>query len=150
MMIIILTFIILIIDTISKIIVSHHLYINQSISIINDFLSITYVKNTGAAWSIFDDKSIIVTVFSAIIIFTIIMYINKNKPTFLSEKIAYSFILGGAMGNFVNRVFYGYVIDFIDIKIFNYNYPIFNLADIFIVVGVILLVIFTWRCKKWR
>ena len=64
------------------------------------------------------------------------------------EKVAFSLIVGGAIGNFVDRVFYGYVIDFIDIKIFKYDYPIFNLADSFIVIGVILLVIYTWRCEN--
>ena len=63
-------------------------------------------------------------------------------------KIGYGLILGGAIGNFIDRIVYGYVIDFIDIDIFGWNYPIFNLADMFIVVGVILVMIDAWRCKK--
>ena len=77
----------------------------------------------------------------------IILYIYKNKPKSLIEKIGYSMILGGAIGNFLDRVIYGYVIDFLDFNIFGYEYPIFNLADSFILIGVILLVIYTWRCK---
>ena len=75
----------------------------------------------------------------------IIWYIGKHTISDKLEKIAYALVLGGAIGNFVNRIIYGYVIDFIDVKVFNYDYPIFNLADIFIVVGVILLVIYNWR-----
>ena len=88
------------------------------------------------------------------IIIGIIYYFYKNRPQDRLEKVSYSLILGGAIGNLVNRIFNGYVIDFIDIKIFDYNYPIFNLADTFIVIGVILLIIYTWRYKdgnnrKW-
>ncbi len=147
MMIVLVTLLVLLIDILSKIVVTHHLYVNESIKIINNFLNITYVKNTGAAWSIFADKAFVVLVLSAIIIMAIVTYIYKNKPKMSCEKIAYALILGGAIGNFIDRIFYGYVIDFIDVSIFGYDYPIFNLADCFIVVGVIMLVIITWRCN---
>ena len=78
----------------------------------------------------------------------IILYVYKNKPNSKMEKVAYSLILGGAIGNFINRCVCGYVTDFIDLRIFGYNYPIFNLADTFIVIGVILLLIYTWRCNN--
>ena len=144
-MIIIFTLIVFLIDIGSKLIVGHLMYTNESISVINNFLNITYVKNMGAAWSILADKSFIVLILSAMIIFAIILYVYKNKPNLLGEKIAYSFILGGALGNFFNRIIDGYVTDFIDVKIFGYDYPIFNFADCFIVVGVITLIIFAWR-----
>ena len=145
-MMLIFTLIILIVDIVSKLIVKHYLSLG-SISIINNFLNLTYVENTGAAWSIFDNNRYIVLVLSGMIIIGIIYYIFKEKPTRLISKIAYSLVLGGALGNFINRLYYGYVIDFIDVKIFGYNYPIFNMADIFIVVGVILLIYDTWRCN---
>ena len=63
------------------------------------------------------------------------------------DAIMYGLILGGIIGNFIDRLFLGYVIDFLDFNIFGYDYPIFNLADTFIVVGVILLLIGTWRKK---
>ena len=63
--------------------------------------------------------------------------INSN-----SELVSYGFIMGGAIGNLVDRIFYGYVIDFFDFNLFGYQAPIFNVADIFIVVGVFLLIIF--------
>ena len=56
-------------------------------------------------------------------------------------------VLGGALGNLLDRIIYGYVIDFFDFYIFSYDYPIFNMADCFIFVGVIILIIYTWRCK---
>lgn len=144
---IILTLMFLLVDIVSKIIINEYFILEKSIKLINNFLYITYVRNTGAAWSIFSSRTVLVLLISSFIIIGIILYIYKNRPKNKVEKIAYSMILGGAIGNFINRIIYGYVIDFIDIKIFGYNYPIFNLADTFIVIGVILLVVYTWRCN---
>ena len=141
---IILTILFILLDVISKLLISNYLEVYESINIIGDFLKFTYVHNTGAAWSLFNDKSFMVLIISVIIILIIGYYIYKNKPNNRIEKFGYALILGGAIGNFIDRVIYGYVIDFIDVKIFNYDYPIFNLADMFIVIGVILLIIKSW------
>lgn len=146
-MMIILTIVFLIIDIASKLIVSNLMDVHDSIIVVKNFFYITYVRNTGAAWSIFADKTWMLIMVSLIIITLIIGYIWKNKPRTMLEKIGYSMLLGGSIGNFLDRIIYGYVIDFFDFYIFGYNYPIFNMADTFIVVGVILLVIYTWRCK---
>lgn len=144
-MTILITLLVLILDIVSKIVVVNYLKLGESVSIINNFLYLTYVRNTGAAWSILANNTYLISFISLVIIAGIIWYIVNNRSDVKIEKIAYALVLGGAIGNFVNRIIYGYVIDFIDIKIFNYNYPIFNLADIFIVAGVILLVIYNWR-----
>ena len=148
-MIIILTIVFLIIDIVSKLVVSNLMTVNDSILVVKNFFYITYVKNTGAAWSIFSDNTWIVILLSLIIIGAIILYIYKNRPKSKIEKVGYALILGGAIGNFIDRIVYGYVIDFFDFYIFGYDYPIFNVADTFIVLGVILLVIYTWRCKDY-
>ncbi len=141
----ILTLIILVIDIISKLIVKHYFTLNEGIHIIRNFLDLTYVKNTGVAWSIFADNKYLVMIISGLIIVGIIYYIYKDKPKRNLTKWAYALILGGALGNFIDRIVYGSVTDFIDVKIFGYNYPIFNVADVFIVIGVIILVYDTWR-----
>ena len=146
-MMIILTIIFLLIDVGSKLIVSNLMNINDSFIVIKDFFYITYVRNTGAAWSLFAGKTWLLIIVSILIIGLIVGYIYKNKPKATMEKIGYSMILGGAFGNFIDRIVYGYVIDFFDFYIFGYDYPIFNLADSFILIGVILLIICTWRCK---
>ena len=147
---IIFTIIFLIIDICTKLIINKYLVVNESILVIKHFLNITHVRNTGAAWSLFSNQTILLLIVSTIVIIGIILYIKKNKPTNIIEKIAYSMILGGAIGNFTDRILYGYVIDFIDITLFGYNYPIFNLADTFIVIGVIILIIISWRCEHVR
>lgn len=144
-MIIVLTIGFLIIDIISKIIVSNIMNVNDSILVIKDFFYITYVRNTGAAFSVFSNNTWLVILISLVIIFFLIWYLYKNKPKSRLEIVGYSMILGGAFGNFIDRIVYGYVIDFFDFYIFNYDYPIFNLADSFIFIGVIFLIICAWR-----
>lgn len=144
-MIIILMILTLVVDIVSKIIVVKNVVFGEEISVIKNFLKITYVRNTGVAWSIFSDMQFMIIIISILIIGGIVWYMYKNKPKNRLEKVSYGFILGGALGNFIDRIIHGYVIDFIDVRIFGYNYPIFNLADTFIVVGIILLIIYTWR-----
>ena len=146
-MTLIFTTIFFLIDISSKYIISKIVTLGNSIDIIKNFLRISYVKNTGAAFSILDGNTLFVTIIGIVIIIMIIWYLYKNKVNKMIDKIGYSLILGGSIGNLFDRVCYGYVRDVIDIQIGEYNYPIFNLADSFIVIGVILLFISAWRDK---
>lgn len=155
--IIILSIIFFLIDLISKIIIKESLFLGQSIKVINNFFNITYVRNTGAAFSILSKHTYLLVFVSIFIITLVLYYINKNKPKTKIEYISYSMILGGAVGNLYDRIVYGYVIDFLDFLIFGYEYPIFNLSDSFIFIGVLILIVYMWRCKdgnksswKWR
>ena len=147
LMMIILIVVFLIIDIVSKLVISNLMNVYDSVIVIKDFFNITYGKNTGAAWSLFAGRTWLLIIVSLIIISFIIFYIFKNKPKNKFDMVGYSLVLGGAIGNFIDRIVYGYVIDFLDFNIFGYDYPIFNIADTFIVVGVIILCIFTWRCS---
>ena len=138
--------IILIIDILSKIIIKNILLEKQSITIIKKFFYITYAKNTGVAFSLLSGNKIFI-IFTTLIIITILINNIKNKYINKIEQIAYGLIIGGAIGNLVDRIIYGYVIDFLDFKIFNYNYPIFNIADTSIVIGVIIIVITSFKRK---
>lgn len=145
--IIILSIIFFLIDLISKIIIKESLFLGQSIKVINNFFNITYVRNTGAAFSILSKHTYLLVFVSIFIITLVLYYINKNKPKTKIEYISYSMILGGAVGNLYDRIVYGYVIDFLDFLIFGYEYPIFNLSDSFIFIGVLILIVYMWRCK---
>lgn len=147
LMIIIFTIIFFVVDIVSKLVVSNLMDVYDSIAVIKDFFYITYVRNTGAAWSIFSGEILGIVIVSLIIIFGMIYYIWKNNPKSWLERLGYSMILGGACGNLFDRIIYGYVIDFLDFYILGYDYPIFNIADSFIFVGVIILIIYTWRCN---
>lgn len=138
---IILISLVVIIDIISKLLVSNNLLLSKSVTIIPNFFYLTYAHNYGAAWSIFENNTLAITIISFIVILGISYYVFKNKVTRKIEIIGYSLLLGGAIGNLIDRIIYGYVIDFFDFYIFGYDFPIFNIADIGIVTGIILLLI---------
>lgn len=131
----------LVIDIVVKLIVKYNMEVYESIKIIDNFFYITYVKNSGAAWSILSGKQIFLIIFSIIVIIGIIIYLVKKKDYTKIEVISYSLLLSGAVGNLIDRVLYGYVIDYLNFYIFNYNFPIFNIADTCIVIGIMLLFI---------
>lgn len=140
-----LTILFFVIDLVSKLVVSNYLILYKNYVLIGGFFNLTYVKNTGAAWSILSGRINLLIIISLIVIILGFVYAYKNKPKNKYVKIAYAMILGGSIGNLFDRIVYGYVIDFLDLNLFGYNYPIFNLADSFIVIGVIIYVISTWR-----
>ena len=144
---IILTILVILVDFFSKYMVSKLMTVNETINLIDNFFRITYVKNTGAAFSMFSNNTILVIIISVVIIGFLLFYIYKNKGNNKLENVSYAFILGGAIGNLIDRLVYGYVIDFLDFEILSYNAPIFNLADTFIVIGVILFLINTLRSR---
>ena len=110
----------------------------------------TYLENRGAAFGILENKKIILMIITLLIIGFVIVYIFKNYKSLVSfEKIIYGLLLGGALGNLIDRIFRGYVIDFISVRLpFNYDFPVFNVADIAVVVSCILLVIFSLKGQK--
>ena len=143
----IIAFFFFIIDLISKQLINHFMKVGESIKLINNFFYITYARNKGAAWSILEDKRILLLIISVLALYLINKYMNKENLSKL-ESLSYGMIIGGILGNLFDRIFFGYVIDFLDFKLFGYNYPVFNLADTFIVVGIILLMILEIRKKK--
>ena len=145
----IIAFFFFIIDFISKQVVIHFLSLNESILVIKNFFYLTYTKNNGAAWSILQDKRILLLIVTVVFLFLINKYMNKEELSKL-ENFIYGMIIGGIVGNLFDRIVYSSVIDFLDFKIFGYNYPIFNLADTFIVIGIILLIIVSIRKEHYE
>jgi len=138
---IIISIILLCIDQISKLLVVNLLTKTDSITIIKNFFYLTYINNDGAAFSILVGKRIFLILIAVSVIVMLIRYIKKNNIQNKLELVSISLIIGGSLGNLMDRVVRGYVIDFLDFKLFNYNFPIFNLADTFIVIGVFLLLL---------
>lgn len=134
-----------IIDRILKVIVSSKLVLYKKYEIINKFFYLYSCKNKGAAFSIFSGNVLFLITVTFIAFILILKYIKENYHKTKLENIAYGLLLGGVIGNLFDRIFYGYVIDFISFIIFNYNFPVFNIADISIVISVFLLIVCEFR-----
>lgn len=127
-------FLVIILDQISKFLALTHLKYNQSEPMIKNIFHLTLIKNEGAVFGILPGQVLFFIVFSILVISGIIFLkhnIVLNRPL----KLGLAFQLGGAVGNLIDRIRFGYVLDFFDFRI----WPIFNLADIFIVVGGITI-----------
>lgn len=146
--IIILSIILFIVDQISKILIVKLIDINHSVEVIKNFFYLTYTHNTGAAFSILTGQRIFLILIAVAILIILFNHIRKNKVKEKIEILSFSLIIGGSLGNLLDRIVRGYVIDFVDIKIFGYNFPVFNIADTFIVIGVFLLLIETLRKER--
>lgn len=127
-------------DQISKIIINLFLEIGEVFVIFKNFLSFTNVTNSGAAFSILEGNTLFLIILS-IVIMVFLFNMRKEFKDCRINSIAFGLLFGGICGNFSDRLFLGNVRDFIKVNIFDYNFPIFNLADIFIVFGVIILMI---------
>lgn len=114
----------------------------ESIKIIGNFLRFTYAENRGAAFSILQNQRVFFLIITIImlIILGIVYFTNRNLSKL--SRLSMAMIAGGAIGNFIDRYRMGYVIDFIDVRFGTfYNFPVFNIADSFVVCGTILMVI---------
>ena len=112
--------------------------------VINPYLSWTYLHNTGAAFSILSDGGVIGKYFllgvSILVSLWIIWWTQKTSTMYKQKLFGQFFLLSGAVGNLIDRALYGYVIDFIDLHANSFYWPVFNLADSFIFIGVALII----------
>ena len=140
--------ILLFIDQMIKIIISNILKLNIPVVIIDNFFNLTYVRNYGAAWSILSGSRIFLIIISLISLLFIYFFMIKDKVIPKLESICYIILMGGILGNLFDRIIYGYVIDYLDFTIFGYQYPIFNFADICIVISIFFIICLTMKEGK--
>ncbi|MBW3495316.1 lipoprotein signal peptidase LspA [Bacillus sp. FDAARGOS_1420] len=131
------------IDQISKWLIVKNMELGTSIPIIDNVLYITSHRNRGAAWGILENKMWFFYIITVIFVGFIVFYMKKYAKTDKLLGISLGLILGGAIGNFIDRVFRQEVVDFIHVYIFSYNYPVFNIADSALCIGVVLIIIQT-------
>ncbi len=143
----IIAIIILCIDQVTKLLVTSFIDISSSVIIIKDFFSLVNVSNTGAAFSILEGRTWFLTLLT-IVIFIMLIKMSKSYEKNRITTWAFGFLIGGVFGNFLDRLFLGYVRDFFKFKIVGYNFPIFNIADMCIVIGIIILIIYTFKGEK--
>lgn len=131
----------ILIDQLIKILITMKMNLNDKINIIPHFFKIYYLKNEGAAFSTFEGARYLLIGVAILIFFLLVGYIKKNKIKRKLEIIFLGMIMGGLVGNLIDRLLYGYVVDYLSFDIFGYSFAVFNIADIGIVLGVIILFI---------
>ncbi len=126
----------IIIDRVIKMLVKSFLT-TKKIYLIKNFLYLTYVQNIGAAFSILEGMQFLLVLIGIIAVIFIYNYVRKHNY----NNIGYSMLCGGIIGNLIDRVIYKYVIDYIGLEFGSYSFPIFNFADVCIVMGAILVLL---------
>ncbi|OGW82344.1 MAG: signal peptidase II [Omnitrophica bacterium RIFCSPLOWO2_12_FULL_44_17] len=135
---------ILAVDQVSKWVAIEFLKPEASIPVIRNFFHFTYVENTGIAFGLLQEHSGFLLIFISLSVLAILAFASYfTRREIFIKRIAYGFILGGAIGNLTDRIRFGYVVDFLDFRI----WPVFNLADSFITIGVCL---FLWLAFRGR
>lgn len=134
-------FIIFILDQWTKLIVSNHFSLGDSIPVIHGLFDLTLVHNTGAAFGFFKQAKYILIGTSVLSIAFLVFFYFAGTERGMIWKFSLGLILGGALGNLRDRLFRGYVIDFLDFYVGSHHWPAFNVADSAITIGVFLLII---------
>lgn len=129
-----------VVDQLIKLVVLKHLEPIGSYVLVNKFLSLTYVENTGAAFGSFSKYTVVLSVFTAVVLIVGLFYLLSGK---IKSKVIYTsatMILAGGAGNLLDRVFRGFVIDYIEPLFI--NFAVFNFADILVTVGAAILIVY--------
>ena len=145
MLYIIISIILVIIDQITKLATVKYLMPVKSLTLIDGILSLTYVENRGAAFGVMQNARWFFIIFTLAVIVAAILYTYVTKQKDKTFLISVVLICSGGIGNLIDRIFRGYVVDMIEVTFI--NYPVFNIADICVVCGAILLCIYVLFSK---
>lgn len=141
----------LLLDQLSKVYIDTSFKLYESVEVIENFFHITYVRNPGAAFGILSDSAIRIPFFIGVSLFAsiaILWYLRKVDPADGWQHLALGLIFSGAVGNLVDRIRLGEVIDFLDAHWYQHHWPAFNIADSAICVGVAIMFLCSWREER--
>ena len=142
--------IILIMDQIIKIIITDKMSFNQEFPLIKNLLSLNLVKNEGAAFSILMGNRFLLIGIALTVLVLLCVYISKQEYFESLDLTIFSLLIGGLLGNLVDRIVRGYVIDYISLKFGTYLFPIFNFADICIVLSALIIIVTVIKGEVWN
>ncbi|GEK90674.1 signal peptidase II [Alkalibacterium kapii] len=143
----IISLVVVLIDQLTKYLTLENIPLHGTVEAIPSILSFTYFRNTGAAWSILEGQMVFFYIVTVIVIGVIIYYMQTQGKNDKAFAFALSLILGGAIGNFIDRLFLNYVVDMIRLEFI--DFPIFNVADMSLSVGVIFMILYLFY-DEWK
>jgi signal peptidase II len=130
----------LILDRVTKIWALKSLYVNGDVVIIKNIFAFSYLENRGAAFGIFQNKVMLLSIVTSLVVLAMIFYLVKYRPKATFLRLSMAMIITGAIGNLIDRFVYKFVVDFILVHYKTiYYFPTFNVADMFVVIGTCLL-----------
>lgn len=135
-----LSFFVLLLDQLTKFLVMKNMQVSDSLVVIPHFFHIHYIQNRGAAWGMLQGETLFLALLSAGALILLNQYLSKQNRFSKLSIVSYGLLIGGMIGNLLDRILNHFVVDFLDFTILGYDFPVFNLADIGIVVGIFLLV----------
>lgn len=137
--------VLLMIDQLVKLFVRSKISLMDKITVIPNFFSLYHIENTGAAFSLFSGATIILIVLSVLVLAFLHFYVLSDEVMTKWKKFGLGIVIGGIIGNLIDRILYGAVVDYLAFSFFGYSFPVFNIADIGITVGFLILVIDIFR-----
>ncbi|WP_323702654.1 signal peptidase II [Mammaliicoccus sp. Dog046] len=133
--------ILIIFDQLTKFLIVKSLEVGESVKVINHIIYITSHRNQGAAWGILQGKMWLFYIVTIVVLVILIVFFKNEGYGKPLTQLGLSLLIAGSIGNFIDRLFRGEVVDFVDTYIFGYNFPIFNVADASLTIGVIVLIL---------
>ncbi len=141
---------IIVVDQFLKIYLSSKVLFQKPFVIVPNFFSIDLVHNTGGAFSILSGNRWLFIVIGILVVVIISFFIKKIEYLNYKYTMIFALLIGGILGNLIDRIFRGYVIDYLSFKIMGYNFPIFNFADVCIVISIIIILITNIGEDLWK
>jgi signal peptidase II len=140
------------VDQVSKWLVTRYIEPRIVVDVIKGYFRLGYVRNSGAIWGFFSGHDsrwvpLLITALAVIALLVVVFFFLRTPARCRFELTSYTLIMGGALGNIIDRLRLGYVVDFLDVYIWSWHWPTFNFADSCITIGVLLLAISIWRDK---
>lgn len=148
MLVLVLGILIALADQIVKVLVRFRFFLGESVPVIPGFFELTYVRNTGAAWGLFDGSNVALALFSLVVLILLIVFRRHFVGSSVWQRVALGFMAGGILGNLFDRLRLGYVVDFLHFYRGNYHFPSFNIADAAICTGVFFYLLTSFRSES--
>lgn len=140
--------VVLVLDQLSKFWVREALYYGQSVPVIDGFFNLVYVRNTGAAWGMFGDRTHLLILLAIVIAVLVVIFRKQMFGAIKGRNWIMGLLISGIFGNLIDRIRFGWVTDFLDFHIGNHHFPSFNVADSAICISMGLYLLMSYLAER--